>query len=171
MNSEKHKPLIWDFAKLLVAVLITVFLVLDTICNTGHFEGLTLSLVTHGSDAVLVCIAMTQLPAVLAGWWGWQVIHNSNMAADKSKGIRACLIMNVTIGIFCSISMVAACTGTLLILMVFPGSLLFYVSILLTTITAFIIRGRFFLHLITVYFLLAAHLLFWYLAVEIAAAC
>ena len=166
MNSEKHKPLIWDFAKLLVAVLITVFLIVNVACDLSLYEALTLALVTHGSDGVLVCIAMTQLPAVLAGWWGWQAIHNSNMAVDKSKGIRACLIMNVTIGIFCSISMVAACTGTLLI-MVFPGSLLFYVSILLTTITAFIIRGRFFLHLVTVYFLLAAHLLLWYCANDI----
>ena len=186
MDDEKLAPLIWDFFKLMTAVVITAFPILSITCDLWIYEGLIVSLAPHGAAAISMLISVTQLPAILAGLWGWQAIHNSSKATgvrvnklsknylvvhvephceknnlkcylrarptDSNKVIRVCLIMNVIVGIVCIIAMLMGCMETPLVLLVFPGSLLFYVLVILTSYTAFVIRGRFFLHLITIYY-------------------
>ena len=159
MNDEKQVPLIWDFFKLYAAIFIAIVSVIFLQIPVYDFMG-------SGSNLCLLCIFMTQLTAFLAGLWGYQALRNSRKATHPSKWIRVCLVMNIIVAVCCFITMLFI--ATVLMALSLLGSLLFYVLILLTTITAFIIRGRFFLHLLTVYCLLVAHLLFWHLALEIA---
>ena len=169
MNDEKQVPLIGDFFKLFVAVLIIVAIASVVVWRFQFLEYFN----CRGTTLVNVCVWLLLLPAFLAGLWGYQAIRNFHKATNTSSYIQACMFMNKTVGIVCFISILpqpwvqleakAIPPVPLLSLsLALPGSLLFYILILLTTITAFIIRGRFFLHLLTVYCLFMAHILFWH---------
>ena len=158
MDDAKHAPLIWDFFKLITAVFITMSIASVIYWHIPLHEILQ----CPGSTILSLMISMSQLMAFLAGLWGYQAIRNS-LKVTYPKWIRACLVLNTIVAVCCFIAM-------LLIVLSMPGSLFFFLLVIQTTITAFFIRGRYFLHLLTVYCLLAAHLLFWYLALEIAGA-
>ena len=163
MDNAKHAPLIWDFFKLITAIFITMAIASVVYWRIPLHDFLQCS----GSAILSLMISMSQLTAFLAGLWGYQAIRNS-CKVTGSKWIRACLVMNIIVAVCCVIAMLFS--ATILIALSMPGSLLFFLLVVQTTITAFFLRGRYFLHLLTVWCLLAAHLLFWYLALEIAGA-
>ena len=164
MDNVKHAPLIWDFFKLITAIFITMAIASGVYWQIPFYEILQCS----GSMILSLMISMSQLMAFLAGLWGYQAIRNSFKGTD-SKWIRACLVLNIIVAVCCFIAMLF--TATILIVLSLPGSLLFFLLVIQTTITAFFLRGRYFLHLLTVWCLLIGHILFWHLALEIAAAC
>jgi len=155
--------LVWGVIKLIAAILITA-----AIASVIYWRIPVYQYVGDGSNEILMYISMSQLTAFLAGLWGYQAISNSHKAADKNYWIHDCRVLNITVAICCFITMISC--ATILMALTLLGSLLFFILVLQTTITALFIRGRFFLHLLTVDWFLAAHLLFWYHALEIARA-
>ncbi len=160
-DDTKPVALFWDFYELAIAILMTAAIASVIIWRLplhAYFN-------CPGSSVMLMSVSMSQLAAALAGLWGYQAVHKSRRATDKSKWIQASLYINFATCFCCFFGMLPIIIFMYLALF---GSLLFFLLVFITTVTAFIIRGRFFLHLITVYFLLTAHLLFWRYAMRIA---
>jgi len=172
MNDAKHTPLIWDFFKLITAVTITAAI---AVVNVWYYP-LIKYFDWRGTTLTAICVWLLLLPAFLAGLWGNQAIRKSHKATNKDPCVQACRFMNQTVWIIGLISLIpisnlahphpaVAMIPIFAVILSLPGSLLFYILVVLTTITAIILRGCYFLHLITVYCLLVAHFLFWQQAV------
>ena len=156
-----------NLLKLIGAVLITVIVMAVTWCFPASI-----------GDAFLGYI-MTQVTAFLAGLWGYQAIRDSHQVSQKDGWIRGCLFIHkwtwrillmlpllwVMIALVASFKLLIPPLILVIafIFALFLGSFLFLVLIVLTTILANKIRGRFLLHCITMYCLFAAHLLCWHL--------
>jgi len=184
MNSEKHKPLIWDFAKLLVAILLVAAAILCMALRVSRYKHVYFH---GGSFTVEICIFMTLLTPFLAGFWGHQAIRKSDGETTNNKKLRICLSIYKTIGIYLLFAMLfvgvlrifhihfanlffANLFKILIIMLVSPwtGSLLFLLMLITSIVAAFTIGKRFWLYLLTFSCLLAAHILFFHLAFEIA---
>jgi hypothetical protein len=172
MNDAKQVPLIWDFFKLFAAIFIAVAIAWVIFQHIPVLKYV-------GRHDFLMCFFMTQLTAFLAGLWGYQAIRSSRKVTKNDEWIRdglfihkltwvILLILPLLWVVFAvlfllPIFFVQMTVFFLFIFSLFLGSFLFPVLIVLTTILAYHIRGRFLLHLFTVYCLFTAHLLFWYL--------
>ena len=152
--------------KLIGAVLITVIVIFDCF------------LPASAGDAFLGYI-MTQVTVFLASLWGYQAIRDSHQVSQRDEWIRGCLFIHkwtwrillilpllwVMIALVASFKLLIPPLALVIafIFALFLGSFLFLVLIVLTTILANQIRGRFLLHCVTMYCLFAAHLLCWLL--------
>jgi len=172
MNDAKHAPLFWDFFKLMAAVVLTAAI---AVVNVWYYP-LLRYFDWRGTTLTAICVWLLLLPAFLAGLWGNQAIRISHKVTNKDPRIQACMFINKTVWIVGLISLIpisnlahahpaVAIIPIPAVILSLPGSLLFYILVIMTTITAFILRGRYFLHLVTVYCLLVVHFLLWQQAV------